>query len=237
MLKRIFSLGIAVAVAIAAHSTGFAAVNIGDFDDGTTQGWEAQGAVTAITSTNFDSATHATTGSNSLNVFVPAGGQFIWGLRLDNDDIPTLAADLLANPILQADVSWTTSEWTTDPDGEWSRWDTISINSDVGWMQTNDSMMTDAANPAEPGTWNVTDFGASHQRTISWDLSSLIAGNEAGIAASSFFQINMSVNYDSNFDTGQGYSYWIDSIRLVPEPSSLALISLSGILALVRRHK
>jgi hypothetical protein len=50
-------------------------------------------------------------------------------------------------------------------------------------------------------------------------------------------QIYLSVNFDGNFNTGNGYSFWIDSIRLIPEPTSFALMGLCGICALVRRQR
>jgi hypothetical protein len=236
MLNRMCILAVAI-LTMCAATTGYAVVDIGNFDDGTTQGWEATGATLAATSTDFDNAIHATTGDHALNVFMPPAANFVWALQLDNNDIPNLGALLASNPMVVADVSWTTSEWNSDPDGVWNRWDASSINSDIGWRQTADSDMTDSANPGFPGSWDVNNYGDSHQRTIMWDFSSHIAGSEAALAASSFVQLNLATNFDSNFDTGNGYSFWIDSIRLVPEPTTISLIGVAGACVFMRRRR
>lgn len=224
-------------------TTGFAQIDIGNFDDGTTNGWQANSAsVIALTSTDYDSAIHATTPNNALNIFVAPAAGFQWAIVLDNNDVPNLGALIAANPILQADVSWRTDEWSSDPDGTWARWDQIAINSAAGWMQTNDSMMSDSANPGFPGSWDAQNWGADHRRTISWDLSSLI-GDGSTLAASEWAQLYMSVNFDGNFNTGAGYSFWIDSARLlpadvvIPEPASLALVGLCSVCALLTRRR
>jgi hypothetical protein len=192
---------------------------LSDFDDGTTGGWASNSGSVLITSSNFDSAIHATTGTNALNVFVFPPGGFQWAMILDNNDVPNLKNLIVANPILEADVSWKTSEWSFDPDGSWARWDQISLNTAAtGALFTNDSHMTDSANPSFPGSWDQFSWGATHKRTIRWNLSSLIAGYESEILASPWVLLNMAINFDPAFDAPPGYSFWIDSIRLVPVP-------------------
>lgn len=236
MMRKMCVLAAAALVACNA-ATGFAVIDLTNFDDGTTQGWASNSGSVIITSTTFDNAIHATTGDYALNVFVTPAAGFQWGLTLDNNDFPNLQNWIVTNPIVEADVSWKTSEWSSDPDGSWVRWDQAAINSDAGWMQTNDSMMSDSANPGFPGSWDPTNWGADHQRTISWNFSSLIAGNEAAISGSGFFQLYLSTNFDGAFNTGNGYSFWIDSVRLVPEPASFALLGLCGLGALLGRRR
>lgn len=218
-----------------AGATSFADISLTNFDDGTTNGWASNSGSVIITSTNFDSAIHATTPSNALNIFAFPSAGFQWAIILDNNDIPNLQGLIAANPILEADVSWTTSEWSIDPDGVWARWDQVAVNSAAGWMQTNDSMMSDAANPSFPGSWDQFNWGATNQRTIRWDLSSLI-GDGSALAASPWAQLYMSVNFDGAYNTQPGYSFWIDSIRLIPEPTTLALLGICGICAMGRRR-
>lgn len=235
MLKRLCSFAV---VALCTATTFAQTVDLTNFDDGTTQGWDATGSTLAVTSTMFDNAIHATTGDYALNVFMPPSANFQWALQLDNNDIPNLGQLLASYPIVEADVSWTTSEWSSDPDGQWNRWDQASINSDLGWLQTNDSLMGDSANPGFPGSWDVTNYGTDHQRTISWDFRTLIGTNQAALAASSFVQLNLSTNFDGAFDSGTGYSFWIDSIRLtVPEPTTFALVGMAGVCLFSRRRR
>jgi hypothetical protein len=236
MMKRICGLACAIFLSCTA-TTSFAIVDLTNFDDGTTQGWASNSGSIIITSTSYDSGIHATTGTNSLNVFAFPSAGFQWAMVLDNNDFPNLASWLISNPVIEADVSWKTSEWSIDPDGSWARWDQVAFNSGAGWKQTNDSMITDAANPSYPGSWDQTYWGATHQRTIRWDLTSLIAGNEAAILGGGWAQLYMSVNFDGAYNTAPGYSFWIDSIRLLPEPSSFALFGISGAFALTRRRR
>jgi hypothetical protein len=236
MMQKLSALICAVAVTCTA-SLGYAQISIGNFDDGTTQGWAAANG-SIITSTNYDNAIHATTGTNALNVFMPPSAGYRFALVLDT---PALAAMILTNPILEADISWKSNEWSIDPNGSWVRWDQAALNYDGSpWLQTNDSLMQDPASPAYPGSWDPVNWGATHQRTIRWDFSSLIVGEEADIAASPWFQLHMAVNFDTAFDTAPGYSFWIDSIRLlpvpVPEPSSLTLLGICGVCTLLRRR-
>lgn len=225
-------------------TTGFAQIDIGNFDDGTTSGWGANSAsVINLASTDYDSAIHATTPNNALNLFMAPASGFQWAIQLDNNDIANLGSLLAANPILQADVSWRSDEWSSDPDGAWVRWDQVSINSAAGWMQTVDADITDSANPGSPGGWDPVNWGESHQRTMTWDLRTAIGANGAALAASPWVQLNMSVNFDGAFNTGAGYSFWIDSARLlpadvaIPEPASLALVGLCSACALLARRR
>jgi hypothetical protein len=236
-MKKLAALACAVVVTCTATMS-FAQTSIGNFDDGTTQGWASNSGSVIITPTNYDSAIHATSGSNALNLFVNPSAGFQWAIVLDNNDIPGLPALIAANPILEADVSWRTDEWSFDPDGNWARWDQVAVNSAGGWMQTNDSMISDPANPLFPGSWDRTNWGATHQRTLTWDLRDAIGVNGAALAASPWAQLYMSVNFDGAFNTAPGYSFWIDSIRLsaIPEPTSLTLFGLCGICALARRR-
>lgn len=243
-MMKTMSFWLCAVVVTCTATTGFAQIDIGNFDDGTTSGWGINSAsVLALTSTDYDSAIHATTPNNALNLFVAPAAGFQWAIQLDNNDIADLGSLLAANPILQADVSWRSDEWSSDPDGTWVRWDQVSINSAAGWMQTTDADITDSANPSSPGGWDPVNWGASHQRTMTWDLRTAIGANGAALAASPWVQLNMSVNFDSAFNTGAGYSFWIDSARLlpadvvIPEPASLALVGLCSVCALLTRRR
>ena len=237
MVRKVCMFSLAAAVLFCAASPGSATIILGDFEGGSDDGWANTGGG-IMTSTNFDSAIHATSGSYAMNVFKDPGGGFAWQMQLDHDDIPNFPARFLSNGSkVYADVSWKTSEWTHGPVGDWARWDNSSINSGGGWMQTNDSLMTDSDPIAVAGEWNTTDYGATNVRTLSWDFSSLTAGNEAAIIGGGWLQLNLGVNFDSAFNSSPGYSFWIDNIRMIPEPATLALFGLGGMFGLVRRRR
>jgi hypothetical protein len=238
MMRKVCISSLAVAVLCCAAVPSWGDLLLGDFEGGSMDGWaNTGGANYTLTPTNFDSALHATLGESALNVFAAPGGGFVWLMQLDHNDIPNFVQRFLNNGSkVYADVSWKTSEWSFDPDGDWARWDNSSINSNGGWMQTNDALMTDT-NSVNVGTWDQTNFGASDLRTISWDFSSLTAGNEAAMLEGGWMQLNLAINFDNLYDTQPGYSYWIDNIRMIPEPSTLALLGLGGLFALIRRRR
>ena len=210
----------AVALAGAVH----AQLVIGDFETGL-DGWSAGGGATISQSTVWSS-----TGTTSLRV---AGvGAFVWGMYYDN--LANLS-QLDTLPVVAADVYWRTSDWQPYPaSGAWARWDQVAANSsETGWAQTSDSDMTDTANPSYPGSCDPYNWGASHQRTIYWDMTSLVAGT--GIGTGGWAQFNIAVNDNA---TGPDIFY-IDNIRLlsaVPEPSAFALLGLGGLLLAIRRR-
>ena len=111
------------------------------------------------------------------------------------------------------------------------------MNSTVGWQQLNDSQMDDTSNPGSPGGWDTDNWGASEQRTITWNWSDQLAAfTPEEIQAGGWSQLNLSVN----LDTGPGTSgiFYIDNIRaVVPEPGTLALLGMGGLLMVVRRRR
>lgn len=218
-----------VAIVVYSTTTSFAQV-IGDFEGaaGDHDGWVVNNGTG--TSTSFDSAIHATLGSQALSLFSNsgvsgAGNNFNWALTLTDDVLKALPEKKL-----KADVSWTTSEWS--PNTGWAQMKEIAVNSDLGWAQT--TPIDDTSNPGSPGDWDPNNFGASDTRTVTWDFSGIIT-DSAGWKASSYNQINIAVNWDGAI-TAPG-SFWVDNIRLVPEPASIALLGMCGMFALVRRRR
>lgn len=171
---------------------------------------------------------------------------FQWTMQL-NDSIVARLADSTepGTGLLMADVYWQTSDWGNIAK---VRWDQASFNSNkTGWLQTDDSMMTDAVNPLSPGEWDTLSWFSSNQRTITWDFSTLLAGytsddilNDPGSLG--YPQLNLSVN---SITVQEDYGkFFIDNIRMVvsdpvtiPAPGALALTAIGTLLIAIRRRR
>ena len=243
MIRACFSLvAIAVLICISA-ATGYGVV-IGNFEGGTTDGWDAAFNLTQAGSGLFPDnspgfgAAAATTGTYALNLYSPpvqgVSNNFRWSMVLDNNDIPTLGALLISNPLLKMDVTWIHSEWEPSPPSgqDWAKWDTVAVNDTTGWEQTGGAQISDTGNPGFPGSWDATGFPGVHKRTITHNLSAM------SINPGGFIQLYLSINYAGQWPatpTPVGGSFWIDNIRLeaIPEPTSITLAGI-GILAAFR---
>lgn len=249
MLRRFLCLGVGALAVCAAATTRGQGVVIGNFENGSKDGWaEAfdveSGANSILFSDNFYGNKTATNGTYALNVAdsLSGPGKFRWNITLDNGDIPNLGALLLANPILKMDVSWITDEWKPDStpadlNDDWAKWEKLSINDNTGWQEVN--VTTDTANPAFPGSWDANNFGANHTRTLTYDTRKDNNGNPMAIDTAGFVQIFIATNYSGKFvKNGAGGSFWVDNIRLtpVPEPASIAMIAVVAMLPAMRRR-
>jgi hypothetical protein len=195
---------------------------IGDFEGSLDPGW----VVTAGTGTPV--TTWASSGSYSLQV-TPAASGFAWGLQFN--DIPTVDK-LTSSHYLQFDVYWDSSEWLPETGGDaWVRWDIGSLNSEAGWQQITDAEITDPANPSYPGSWDPFNWGATHQRTLTYDFTGL--GYD--VSGATWAQFNLSYNLGGAETIG---NFYIDNVQLVPvpEPTTFALLGLAGLLITVRRR-
>lgn len=199
---------------------------LGNFEGSLDSGWTAINGATATAGT-----AGATLGSGAMKVVAPLN-TFNWTLQYDNNSLIPLIS---ASPVLAMDVTWVTSDWTGyDAAGAWARMDSVAINGDgTGWQQTTDAMMTDAQNPSYPGSWDPYNWGASNTRTLYYDLSSLLTGG-SGVGADTWFQIQISMNMGGNFASD---AYYIDNVRLVPEPATCALLGLGMLGLLVFRRR
>ncbi len=215
---------IAAICALGAAATVQAQV-IGNFEGALDPGW----VVTAGSGT--PSATWASSGSYSLKL-TPGASGFAWALQFNNLGV---VQQLATTHYLQFDVHWISSEWQPDAGADgWARWDIGSINSGgaMGWQQITDANITDPANPSYPGSWDPNNWGASNTRTLTYDFTHLGYDlSSPGWGA----QFNLAFNF-GNIETIGGF--YIDNVHLqaVPEPGTLALLGLGGVLAILRRR-
>lgn len=237
MAKNLCLSFLAVAVMSLAATTSYGQILIEDFEGGLGDFFlNDDDGGTVLLGTN---ANPSGTGDGAW-IFDPNPGSFLFVLGTDG----VSGSDFVQHQTVTADVTWVASQWTgSDPNtaAAWARWDKMAINSDGGWFEAADAQMTDTENPSFPGSWDPVNWGETHTRTISWDFSSLLAAAPAGtysaIANSGWFQLRWSTNWD---DTAQqNGTFWIDNVRIegIPEPTSMALLSLSGVFVLLRRRR
>jgi hypothetical protein len=149
-----------------------------------------------------------------------------WSYGLYNGNMYGAKDYWYTNQYLVADVTWVASEWAGGTDA-WAQWNKVALNSPSGWVEFP---VIDSANPSYPGSWDPYYWGAVHTRTLKWDVSGY---NWAGVEGSWWLQLSMSQNMGSITTIG---NFYIDNIRLIPEPATIALLGLGG-LALIRRKK
>ncbi|MGA2678439.1 MAG: PEP-CTERM sorting domain-containing protein [Sedimentisphaerales bacterium] len=121
---------------------------------------------------------------------------------------------------LSCDVSVQGSDWSGDNGFQFG----LVVNSgSTGWQQ------------ADVGAWywggGVGGTGSDFTETVTFNYNGLKNGNPSGWA-----QIILYQNSYSHDGSMANAVYYIDNLRLTPEPATMALLGLGG-LALIRRKK
>ncbi len=237
MLNRMLGLAAITLAALLALPAN-AQVVIGDFEgaNGTnTDGWitYTDGGTTSVLS-NVNNAAVATLNAAALRVAGGAGpdgntGNF-WVMTFDNNARPTLAADIAANRLLKADVTFVATQFD-EVTNNWAQFNKISVNNGGGWQEVEPA--------ADPG-WNASLGNLTY--TYTWDLSAV---DVPDTASGAFSQIHMSANFDRGSFGAAGQppipAFFVDNIRLeaaIPEPAAAALAAtMLGSLGLFRRRR
>jgi len=217
--KHVSVMTAAVALTLAGSSQ--AQIVIGDFEDGTTQGWYQNGSrpISVVADPSGNS-------SYVLAVDWGGAGGFDWSIGLSDAANPDLF--LLANgggpQKVEFDIIWDAdNDWSGDG---WIQWTQIAYNYDGGWTQVG----TPTAGSRDWGT--LSGYGEQHPE---WDF---IANGTPLASGTSFAQLFLSTNTGDNdaLNPITRGKFYIDNIVItVPEPAAFALFGLGGLLLFARR--
>jgi len=219
MMKKI----VLVFIVLGLVSIGHAEV-IGDFEGGSLDGWrlndwEANNGSVSTSST----AGTATLGSSSLALVTDAG---YWALAYDS------GALTVQPTALTFDLTMIASEWT-DPCAVADAWTQVAdkIHLQGGGITTVETTAATAVDRVtglptgkDWGNWGGTEPDAF--KTFTLDLTGI------PLVGTDWFQINISVQNNPGLDGG---NFYFDNIQLVPEPATMLLLGLGGLI--LRRRK
>jgi len=127
-----------------------------------------------------------------------------------------LVDELLNHDTFTLDVTWLTSDWTG---GDWAKIEQLVVLGEgIGWNELG-FPDTDTSNPGAPGNWNLSGFGRSDTRTITWDYKKPEDVNWAALPPDpDYMRLIIVTNFDTAFPTG---TFYFDNARLLD--SRLAL--------------
>jgi hypothetical protein len=141
---------------------------------------------------------------------------------------------------LAMDVTYVKSDWSReDSEGGYA---TIELNiqgTGIEWTGLG-RPDEDTGNPGYAGGWDYLNFGDVHTRTMIWDLSEFFngdytdAGEFTGSPGDGYVNFIWQTSVDSGFTDGG--VFYIDNIRLVPEPATMILLGLGGLALRRRKH-
>ena len=203
MLKRATLSAVALCLCSAISIHAAQTIVIGDFEDGTTQGWFQNGTRPIVVVQYPDE-----NGSFMLEVDWGGAGDFDWTLGLDNSGNPDLflLANTVGPQVLEFDIYWDPpSDWTGDG---WIQWTQVAYNYEGGWTQVDV--------PTSPGgaadrNWSTLDPAGSQHPEWDFIANGTPIGSHTGWAQL-FIATNTGDN-DSLDPITQG-KFYIDNITI-----------------------
>lgn len=185
----------------------------------------------------------ATDGSYSLKLTPPAGwGQYL-SLYSFQCALPFPMSAFLNNTQLKVDITYDSASWLADT--TYAAVYNLSMQTDsYGWHDVggqasptgaNGVVFTDTLSPLYPGYLPIVDPGTTLRTwtgIYTWDYSAILPGGS--YTGNHVSASDMWVLFVFAFNSDTAGAYYIDNVRLVPEPTTIAVLTIG--LALLRKR-
>lgn len=244
MSRKILYCLLVLALASVANAAPFTFGTWNDANNGFID-WGTSGSpsITTLMPAKYDYSTIGVTdGSKSLRMYQPGWNQ---NLAIRSYESPLagwpnqIIANFLAEQYVAIDVTFVQSEWAPTAGG--NGYTQVELNvqgTGLSWLGLG-MPDVDTGNPGYPGGWDGANFPGTYHATYMWDISFLHNGDfedEGELTATpenGYLNFILTTNC-GGFDTYG--NYYFDNMRIVPEPTTVALLGLGGLLLHRRKH-